>query len=264
MSLPGTRKDRANSIINRAWANMGLPFDAPMVDEKKGGIIDIEALLMITFLLMESDRMITDVPAWIVRFSDIINHQKLKSLFRLAPEKHRKTIAEKLNWAPFGLVPKAFRKVFDIQVLPTSEITETIEIRKGKLNSPDHVAQSSFMLKNRLLYGTGFRADLVTITHIRNLKGSGKELAELLCTNNSTVSRLLNDLRACRFLNQDNERVSVADSYPGMFISSQSIWNLCEILDAEEFRSDELKKATYESLNFKHDRFGTQIAGTGI
>jgi len=255
MRLLGAIKDRAKVLVSSAWVTMGLPVDAPMVDEKKEGIIDVEALLIITFLLMERDRMVTDVPAWIIRFGDLINHQKLKTLVKVTPGKYKDAIAEKLVWGSFGAASSVFRKVFGIKEISQKELVDTIESRISRLNPPEHAAQSSIMLKNRLLYGTGFRADLITVTHIMNLRMSGKEFADLLSTNSSTVSRILSDLRACRFLDGNNERIQLKDPYPGMFLSTQSIWNLCEILDAEEFRSDELKKATYEGLNFKHDRF---------
>jgi hypothetical protein len=238
---------------------MGMPFDAHKVNEKKEGIIDVEAVLMTTLLLMGQDRILTDLPAWIIRFKDIINHQKLKTLFTDSPEKHKKAIIQKLNQAPFGGTPTSFKKIFDLEEIPTGEIGESIEMRGSRLNSVENVAQSSIMLSNRLLYGTGFRADLITITQIKNLKMNGRQLAGLLCSNNSTISRILSDLRACGFLDQDNERVKYTNPYPGMFISPNTLCNLYEILDAEEFRSQELKKATYENLNFKYDKFGMQL-----
>jgi len=260
MRLSGARRDKAKVLVKSAWVNMGLPFNAPMVDENREGIIDVEALLIITFLLMERDRLVTDVPAWIIRFGDLINHQKLKTLVTVIPGKHKHAISEKLAWGSFGAAPSAFRKIFRIKEIAQKETVDTIESRISRLNSPEHAAQSSIKLRNRLLYGTGFRADLITVTHIMNLRMSGKEFADLLSTNSSTVSRILSDLRACRFLDGNNERIDLKDPYPGMFLSAQSIWNLCEILDAEDFRSGELKRATYNGLNFKHDRFGMQIA----
>lgn len=259
MNFAESAKSRANRILRSAWANMGLPFDVPTIDEKKEGIIDVEALLIITFLIMQQDRMVTDLPAWIIGFRDLINHQKLKSLFNAASMKYRKTLLEKANHAHFGAAPNSFKKIFDIQQRPTREIIETIEIRTNKLNSVEHVARSSIMLRNRLLYGTGFRADVITVTHIKNLRMSGREIAKLLCTNSSTISRILNDLRACQFLDRDNARVRLANPYTGMLLSTHSVSNLCEILDAEEFQSEELKKATHENLSLKHDRFGMQL-----
>ena len=260
MRLSGAIRDKAKVLVKSAWVTMGLPFTAPMVDEKREGIIDVEALLIITFLLMERDRMVTDVPAWIIRFGDLMNHQKLKTLVTLIPGKHKHAISEKLAWGSFGVAPGAFRKLFGIKEIAHKEILDSVESRISRLNSPAHAAQSSIMLRNRLLYGTGFRADLITVSHIMNLRMSGREFADLLSTNSSTVSRILSDLRACRFLDGNNERTNLKDPYPGMFLSAQSIWNLCEILDAEEFRSGELKRTTYNGLNFKHDRFGMQIA----
>jgi len=264
MNLSKAIKNKANRMIRRAWVNMGIPFNAPLVNEKREGIIDVEALLITTFLLMGQDRIVTDLPAWIIRFKDVINHQKLKTLLKNSPEKYRKAVVQKLNQDPFGVTPGSFKNIFGLQKIPTREIRKTIEIRTSKLNSLEHVAQSSIMSSNRLLYGTGFRADLITITQIKNLKMNGKQLARLLCTDNSTISRILNDLRACQFLDQDNERPRNTNLYPGMFISSHTVWNLYEILDAVEFRSEELKKATYENLNFKYDKFGLQLVKGGI
>jgi len=259
MNLPETVKDRARFIIRSAWVTMGIPFDVPMVNEKREGIIDVEALFMATFLFMEQDRMVTDLPAWIIRFKDIINHQKLKSMFKSCSEKHKGTILKNLNHDPFGATPESFKRVFGLKNISTKESVQTIERRSLKLNSLNHVAQTSVMIRNRLLYGTGFRADLISITQIKNIKMNGKQLATLLCTADSTISRILNDLRSCKFLDQDNERIKLIDPYPGMFLSSRTILNLYEIIDAEEFRSKELKKEVYENISFKNDRFCMQL-----
>lgn len=259
MNVPETLKSRAHFLIRCAWVNMGIPFDVPIINEKREGLIDMEALFMATFLFMEQDRMVTDLPAWIIRFKGIINHQKLKSMLKFCPEKHKRTIVKNLNQDPFGAMPESFKKVFDLKSISTKESFQTIERRSLKLNSLNHIARNSVMIKNRLLYGTGFRADLISITQIRNLKMNGKQLATLLCTADSTVSRILNDLRSCNFLDQNNERRKLTNSYPGMFLSSQTILNLYEIIDAEKFRSKELKKEAYENIAFKNDRFCMQL-----
>jgi hypothetical protein len=256
--------NKAQQILRRAWVNLGLPFDIPMVNEKKEGIIDVEALLLATVLLMEQDRIVTDVPAWIARFQDLINHQKLKSMIQASPEKHRMAILKIVKQDSFQATPSPFKKIFGLHGHPLKTVIETIESRKGKLNSVEHVAQSSIMISNRLLYGTGFRADVITITQIKNHKLNGKRLSDLLCTANSTISRILNDLKACKFINQEHERVKNADTFPGMFISSHTLRNLYEILDAEDFRSPELKKAAYENLDFRHDQFGRQLLKAGM
>jgi len=259
MNLPETIKDRARFMIRCAWVTMGIPFDVPMVNEKREGIIDVEALFMATFLFMEQDRMVTDLPAWIIRFKDIINHQKLKTMFKSCPEKHKRTIFKSLNHDHFGAAPETFKRVFGLKNLSSKEIIQTIERRSSKLNSLNHVAQTSIMLKNRMLYGTGFRADLISVSQIKNTMMSGKQLAALLCTADSTISRIINDLRSCKFLDKDNARVKLRDPYPGMFLSTQTVLNLYEIIDAEEFRSKELKKEAYENISFKNDRFCMQL-----
>ena len=132
-------------------------------------------------------------------------------------------------------------------------------MRGLKLNTFPNVAGASIMIHNRLLYGTGFRADLITLTHIKGLGMKGTQLAKLLCTNDSTISRILKDLRACRFLEQDNERAGSIESYPGMFISTQSVWNLCEVIDAFEFSFEELRREAFENLDLKNDGFGRKV-----
>ena len=125
---------------------------------------------------------------------------------------------------------------------------------------PDHLAGvDEHPVGDRQSFGTGFRADVITLTHIKALNRKGTQLAKLLCTNNSTVSRILNDLRACQFLDHDNERMGHVESYPGMFISTQSLWNLCEMIDASKFSFEELKRGAFENLALKHDGFGKKV-----
>ncbi|MBN2126567.1 MAG: hypothetical protein JW821_19870, partial [Deltaproteobacteria bacterium] len=78
-------KNKAGELIKRAWSTLGMPFDLIAIDEKAEGVIDVEALLMATLMLMEQDRMVTDLPAWLRRFSSLVNHQKLKTMFKTMP-----------------------------------------------------------------------------------------------------------------------------------------------------------------------------------
>ncbi|HBF42302.1 MAG TPA: hypothetical protein DDW42_01490 [Desulfobacteraceae bacterium] len=49
---------------------------------------------------------------------------------------------------------------------------------------------------------------------LKNFKMNGKQLATLLCTSDSTISRILNDLRSCKFPDLDNERKRLTNPYP--------------------------------------------------
>jgi hypothetical protein len=251
-------KKKASPAVRGAWVTLGIPFDVSPIDEKVEGVIDIEALIMTTLLLMEHDRMVTDVPAWLGRFSTVINHQKLKTMFKTMPRQHRSVILEILNQSPFHGASKSVRKVFDMG--QSSEgVSEIIQTRTHKLNTMENVAQTSIMIRNRLQYGTGFRADIIALTHVKGFGLKGTQFAKVLCTNDSTISRILGDLRACRFLDQDNERIGPIEPYPGMFISSQSLWNLCEMIDATEFSSQELQRGALENLNFRRDGLGMKV-----
>ena len=249
---------KANPAVKGAWAALGIPFDVPMIDEKAEGIIDVEALIMTTLLVMEKDRMVTDLPAWLGRFSSLVNHQKLKTMFKTMPRQHRSVILETLNQSPFHGASKSVRKVFDMGQ-SSEAVSEIIQARSQKLNTMENVADASIMIRNRLQYGTGFRADIIALTHVKGFGMKGTQFAKVLCTNDSTVSRILRDLRACRFLDQDNERIGPAEPYPGMFISSQSLWNLCEMLDAANFSSQELKRSALANLNLRHDGLGMKV-----
>jgi len=44
-----------------------------------------------------------------------------------------------------------------------------------------------------------------------------------------------------------------------MFISIQSVWNLCEVTDALEFSSEELRREAFENLDLKNDGFGRKV-----
>jgi hypothetical protein len=249
---------KANPAVKGAWVALGIPFDAPMIDEKVEGIIDVEALIMTTLLLMGQDRMATDLPAWLSRFSGLVNHQKLKTMFKTMPGQQRSGILGKLNSSPFRGAPKSIRNIFSLE--PASEaVSEIVQMRVCKLNTIENVVQGSIMIRNRLQYGTGFRADVIALTHVKGFGLRGTQLAKVLCTNDSTVSRILGDLRACRFLDQDNERLGAVEPYPGMFISSQTLWNLCEMIDAARFSSQQLKRGALENLNFRHDGLGMKV-----
>ena len=250
---------KANATIEGAWVTLGLPFGLPMIDEMDEGIIDVEALIMTTLLMMEQGRIVTDLPAWLSRFSSLINNQKLKTIFRTLPQEHRTVILEKLSQATFHGAPKSFKNIFNLIEPSTDFISETIHMRLHKVNTIENVAQASIMIQNRLLYGTGFRADLITLTHIEGLSMKGTQLAKMLCTNNSTISRILNDLKACRFLDHDNERVGDINFYPGIFISTLSVLNLCEMIDAFKYSFKELKRDAFENLDLKYDGFGRKV-----
>jgi hypothetical protein len=117
---------KANSAVKGAWVALGIPFDIPMIDEKVEGIIDVEALIMITMLLMEQDRTATDLPAWFSRFSSLINHQKLKTMFNIMPGQHRSAIVEKLNQSPFHGAPKSIRNIFGLEAA-TAAVSKTVQ-----------------------------------------------------------------------------------------------------------------------------------------
>ena len=253
-------KEETNRVVKSAWASLGMPLDSNMIEEKSDGIVDVEALIIATLLVMDEGRLATDLPAWINRFSSLINFQKLKTIFIGLPKNYRALVITRLNHVYFTATSKAFRNVFALKTDAVGALDKIVELRTRRVNMIENVARVSLMIKNRLIYGTGFRADLITLTHIEKIGMKGTELAELMCAANSTVSRILNDLKASRFLNIDGERTESFESYPGMFMSVLSVMNLCEMMDAAQFTLKELKQGTVENLNFKHDVFGREVS----
>lgn len=252
-------KEETRRLAKAAWATLGMPLDFPMIEERTDGIIDVEALIIATLLVMEQDRLATDLPAWVDRFSSLINFQKLKTIFRGLPRKYSELVLTRLNQLYFTNTPEAFRNAFGLRSTTVAFSHEIVQMRTRKINAIENVAEASLMIKNRLIYGTGFRADLITMTHIENIGMKGTGLARLIGANNSTISRILNDLKASRFLNQDGERVKPFEPYPGMFLSVVSVLNLCEMMDATQFSLEELTRNSLEGLNFKHDALGRKI-----
>ena len=194
-------KEETRRVSDAAWVTLGMPFDSPMIEEKIDGIVDVEALIIATLLVMENDRLVTDLPAWINRFSGLVSFQKLKTLFKGLSISHGKTVLANLGHDYFAQTPKGFRNAFGLQAKGRGAIGETIHRRTQKINSIENVGRFSVMIRNRLIYGTGFRADLITLLHIGNIDLKGTELAKLMCADNSTVSRILNDLKTSGFLN---------------------------------------------------------------
>lgn len=249
-------KNETRKLLKGEWATLGMPFDFSMVEEKSEGIIDVEALIIATLLVMGKDRLVTDLPAWVNRFLNLINFQKLKTIFRGLSENYKKIILTNLDNEHFHVAPKAFRNIFNLRAEESVPANKTVRSRMLKINTIENVAQTSLMIKNRLLYGTGFRADFITLTHIENISMKGVDMAALLCANNSTISRIVSDLKAYGFLDRDMERTKNSETYPRMFMSTQSVWNLCEIMDATQFSFKELKDGVFENMNFKNDAFG--------
>ena len=254
-------EDKALELLRRAWVTLGIPFDCFPIREKEEGVVDVEALVVATLMVLRFDRMATDIPAWLIRFSGLINHQKLKSVLQVTPEVHRNRILKNVRNPHFDTAPTSFKRMcnLDLEIGPSPDIAETVKRRAGKLNSLENVAHSSVMIHNRLLYGTGFRADVITLSQIPGLAVKGRELARLLCTNDSTVSRILSDLRRCEFLDRSNQIRGEYEAFPGLFLSSQSIRNLCEMIDSLAFDSPELKTHALDNLDLKQDGFSRAL-----
>jgi len=138
-----------------------------------------------------------------------------------------------------------------------------IEARKGRIRSPEETAALSAFVNGRLLFGTGYRADLVSLTSIRRHVFGGPELARLLATSPSTISRLSADLVGCGFLDRRGRRRPPGDEFPGLAVSADSPANIVAILDAQQVRDKTLSRTIEGECDFEWDRLGETLTSRG-
>jgi len=98
---------------------------------------------------MDDDRFATDLPAWVNRFSSLINFQKLKTIFRGLSENHRELVLTLLNHGCFQATPRVFRNVFDSKTEIVGSLAKIVELRIRRVNTIENVAQDSLMVKKQ-------------------------------------------------------------------------------------------------------------------
>jgi hypothetical protein len=251
-------------LLRGCWATLGLPLAEKPVEERAFGIVDPEALLVSTLLLPEAidSRLSEDIGAWCRVFGRLIHYQRLNALIDRLPEASR---VDALDTARrMGLPGGSSRLATALGTTPTtsSKRAET-EARKGRIRAPEETAALSTFVNGRLFFGTGYRADLVSLTSIRRHVFGGPELARLLATTPSTVSRLLSDLVACGFLDRRGRRRVPGDDLPGLAVSADSPANIVAISDASRTHDMALARAIEGERDFEWDRLGETITSRG-
>jgi hypothetical protein len=83
--------------------------------------------------------------------TSLVNHQKLKTMFKTMAGQHKSVIFEKISQAPFGGAPKSIRNIFNLKEAKSEAFSEAIHMRGRKLNTIPNVASASIMIHNRLL-----------------------------------------------------------------------------------------------------------------
>lgn len=237
--------------IRRAWATLGLPLAGPLIDERSSGIIDPEALTLLTLDCIPEGRHAVDVAAWLVAHADLVNHQKLKALYRSLPLPHQRTVAAAIERGPYQGV-SALAGLAGTSNPVRDDVRKVVKAREGKLVPMTEIASRARMLGNRLLFGTGIRADVVSLLQTRIEERNGVTLARLLCVAKSTISRILTDLRTCRFLDPKNMPPD-GSVFPPPFVSALTVANGARWLDASRFESQLLAKEELVDLDVAND-----------
>jgi len=239
--------------LGGAWVSLGLPFSASPAQESEVGLIDPEATILLTIMFSRHARVMTDLPAWISRFSDLINHWKIKSLLSLLTTDQRDAVIGKMRNSHFEACPSAFKRAVGLTGKPSKVTGREIRSRASRIRPLEAVSDSCAMIRNRLLFGTGFRADLVSVIRAVPFPLRVRQLANLIGSAESTVSRIIADLQLCGFLDKHNQVQEGKRTGLGLFISADSLRNASTLLDAERFESGELKQDALDSMELRFD-----------
>ncbi|MCK9458075.1 MAG: helix-turn-helix domain-containing protein [Proteobacteria bacterium] len=255
---------QAERLLRGCWATLGLPLSEKPAEEHDVGIVDPEALLVSTLLVPGAidSRLSEDIGAWCRVFGRLIHYQRLNALMDRLPEPSRVGALETAR--RMGLPGGSSRLATALGTTPTTSSKRAeAEARNGRIRSPKETAALSTFVNGRLFFGTGYRADLVSLTSIRRHVFGGPELARLLVTTPSTVSRLLSDLVACGFLDRRGRRRAPGDELPGLAVSADSTANIVAISDAQQVRDKALARTIEGECDFEWDRLGETLTSRG-
>ena len=115
--------------LHSAWNSLGLPFSTPPVQESKVGLIDPEATILLTVLFSKHSRIMTDVPAWISRFSDLINHWKIKSLLSVLTAEQKDAAIDIMRDSHFEACPNTFKRAVGLTGKPPEVTRRELRFR---------------------------------------------------------------------------------------------------------------------------------------
>jgi hypothetical protein len=245
----------ARPLLRRAWATLGLPLAVKPIDERNDGLVDPEALLMATLILPEGDcaSLGLDVAAWAIGFEHLIGRTRLGVLWSRLPEHRRAVATASAGAGPLRCLPVALLEVIGVAESCDPRIAAAVAARRDKIVDPARVSASATMLRNRLLFGPGARADIATVAGALAGGSSGKLLARLAATSEATVSRILRDLQACGYLAGFRRSVFDRGIPNGLFLSADTPGNLSEVVDASLFGDEALERDALSRLDTRHD-----------
>ncbi len=240
-----------------AWPGFGLPLPSRPIVEQDRGLVDPEALIILTLLFVRDARLLSDVAEWLRVNGDLLVHQKLATLRRGLPQSQRDRLHANLDAHAAALSRSVAR------ALGTGSRGGGAGLarrgRESRFAPRQQVAKLTRMLGNRLFFGAGFRADVVSVLECHVRPSSGRELARLLAANPSTVSRILADLAACGFVDNKGRMIGHQPAFPGVFISCTTARHLGAIIDAARATDPDLRRAMLPTLEPEFDGLGAAV-----
>jgi hypothetical protein len=239
--------------LHSAWNSLGLSFSSPPVRESKLGLIDPEATILLTVLFSKHNRIMTDVPAWISRFSDLINHGKIKSLLSVLTTEQKEAAIDTMRDSHFEACPIAFKRAVGLAGKPPEVTSRELRSRGSKIRPIEAVSGSCAMIRNRLLFGTGFRADIVSVIQAVPFPLRVNQVASLTGSAESTASRIIFDLKAFGFLDKHNQVSEDKGTGQGLFVSTDSLRNASILLESRKFESKELRQDALDNMELRFD-----------
>lgn len=174
------------------WDSLGAPARG---DGKAAPFaIDPEALLLASLRFAETDARMADIVAdWVPGNGAFLNLQRLRNLqsaTHLATPESLATLADLMESAGF----RSWKSLRG----SSTKISAATVIRASGLKSrkPDTSRPEAFLLKMRMLYGLGARAEIITwlLTHP---SGHAAKIARETGWFSKSVQAILNDLETC-------------------------------------------------------------------
>ncbi|MBC7792570.1 MAG: hypothetical protein H7Z43_02595, partial [Clostridia bacterium] len=206
---------------------MGIPNTDAMLDEAREGVVDPEALIVVTLLNGHDPRMLEDMAVWVEANADLLITHKLVTLVSRLESLDR--LESVLKSPELAVLPPKVKAALRID--SNKKKAKHTMPRVAKFAPRSAVATTSRIVHNRLLFGLSARADIITSQEARVSAESVTSLASLICADRSTAWRIVRDLRDCGALDQDGCTFSRV-RFPGFFISADTVTNLSALLDA--------------------------------
>jgi hypothetical protein len=260
MALPTNASLAVEESLARCWATLGVPLGLPRLEERKDGLIDPEALTVLSLLFCRDSRLLSDVAVWLAVNNDILIHQKIGHLARQLDGSRREELAKRAGSRELSAILPAVARSLGAAGRFSSASSGKVARREGKLAPRQEVATRAQMVKNRLVFGASSRADLVSALQCRHREATGRRLAALVGASPSTVSRVLADLHASGFLRPDGTLEVRLGSFPGFFVSARSIESMPRLVDASRVTHVGLRRAAIPEIQPDADGLGGEVA----